>query len=168
MSVMLFSGDPEDATPFETWFEISPESIEWPVVSKAEGWLLVELPWDRFLKADWAGEGGLSELDPSRVTGTALSFGAPDDSRAESTVWVDDIRLLAEAPQPAPTEAAPAAPATPTAAPVAAATAAEAPTPPPPPPAPPEEEDEGGGLCPISVGLALAGLVLARRGTKPE
>jgi hypothetical protein len=168
MSVMLFSGDPEDATPFETWFEISPESIEWPVVSKAEGWLLVELPWDRFLKADWAGEGGLSELDPSHMVGMALGFGAPDDSRNASTVWVDDMRLLAEAPQPAPTEAAPAAPATPTAAPVAAATAAEAPTPPPPPPAPPEEEDEGGGLCPISVGLALAGLVLARRGTKPE
>jgi hypothetical protein len=172
MQVFLFSGDPDEATAFETWFEILPGSLEEPVASEAEGWLLVELPWDRFSRAEWAS--GLSELDPSQMVGIGLSFGAPEDSRNKSTVWLDDMRLLEEAPQPAPTEAAPAAPATPTEVPVAAATATEAPTaaaptPPPAPTTPPEEEGEGGGLCPISVGLALAGLVLTRRGTaKPK
>jgi hypothetical protein len=174
MQVFLFSGDPDSATAFETWFEVLPGSLEEPVLSEAEGWLLVALPWHHFSRAEWAS--GLSELDPSQMVGIGLSFGAPEDSRNKSIIWLDNMRLLEEAPQPAPTEAAQAAPATPTAIPVAeatateaavaAATATEAPTPPPAPvpTAPPEEEDEGGGLCPISVGLALAGLVLARKG----
>jgi hypothetical protein len=186
MQVFLFSGDPEGATAFETEFEVLPGSLAEPVVSEAEGWLLVALPWDRFSRAEWAS--GLSELDPSRMVGMGLSFSAPEDSRNKSIIWLDNMRLLEEAPQPAPTEAAPAATATPTEAPaveatateapaveatateapVAVATATEAPASPPPPAAPPEEEDEGGGLCPISVGLALTGLVLARRGKKTE
>jgi hypothetical protein len=44
MSVYLFSGDPDGATAFETWFEVLPGSLEEPVVSEAEGWLLVALP----------------------------------------------------------------------------------------------------------------------------
>jgi len=167
MQVFLFSGDPDGATAFEARFEVLPGSLEEPVASEAEGWLLVALPWDRFSRAEWAS--GLSELDPSRMVGIGLSFSAPEDSRNKSIIWVDDVRLLEEAPQPAATEAAPAATATPTEAPVAEATATEAPTPPSAPTATPEEEDEGRGLCPISVGLALAGLVLARRcTTKPE
>jgi hypothetical protein len=151
ISVILDSGEPEAPTPFEAWLEISPESAD------PSGWILVELPWDRFPKADWADEGGLSELDPSRVAGIGLSFDAPDDSRVESIVWVDDIRLLGETPQPAPTEAAPVAAATATAAPMTAA------------PTPPEEEEESRGLCPISMGLALTGLALARKSkARPE
>jgi len=163
MSVILVAGNPDAPRPFEVWFEILPESAD------SSGWIPIELPWDRFSRAEWADEGGLSEFDPSRVTGIDLSFGAPDDSRLERTVWVDDISLLGQAPQPAPTEAGPETPAV---APAAEATATQAPVteaptapPPPAPEASPEDEDEGGGLCPISVGLALAGLVLVRRGT---
>ncbi len=176
VSVLLFSGEPQAATPFEAWFEISPEDAD------PSGWILIELPWDHFSRADWADEGGLFELDLSRMVGIGLSFATPDDSQAESSVWVDDVRLLSESPQPAPTEAAPPAPATPTtpppatatptatAAPVAAALTLEAPTTPsPPPPTPPEKEGESRGLCPISIGLALAGLVLAGKGmAKPK
>jgi hypothetical protein len=169
MQVFLFSGDPDDATAFETWFEVLPGGAAEPVVSEADGWLRVALPWDRFSRAEWAS--GLSELDPSRMVGVGLSFGTPEDSRNESIIWVDDMRLLDEAPQPALAEAAPAATATEvpvaeataTEVPVAEASAAEAPTPPPAPAAPPEEEGGGGGICPVSIGLALAGLVLAGR-----
>ncbi len=147
IGVTLFAGDPEVATPFEVWLEISPENTD------SSGWILTELPWDRFSRAEWADEGGLAEFDPSRVASLGLTFGAPDDSRFESTVWVDDIRLLGEAPQPIPTETA---------------VVTES-TPPPTPVAPAEEGGESGGGCPISLGLILAGLALVRRGARrPE
>jgi hypothetical protein len=155
MNVVLYSGDAEAPTPFEAWLEISPESAD------PAGWMQVELPWDRFSRAEWADEGGLAEFDPSRVVGLSLTFSAPDDSRLEGAVWVDDIRLLGQVSQPAPTEAAPVPSPTTTEAPIAAA-----PTSPPAPVAPPEEEGESGGGCPISIGLTLAGLALVRIGMR--
>jgi hypothetical protein len=171
MSVILSSGEPGAPTPFEVWFEVSPERAD------PTGWILIELPWDRFTKPDWADEGGLSEFDPARVLGLGLSFGAPHDSWVERIVWIDDIGILREAPQPTPTETAPAATATPGAMPVTAATATEvaaatateapvaaAPTSPPPAPvAPAEEGDESSSLCPLSLGMTLVGLALLAR-----
>ncbi len=186
VSVGLHSGESGNSTPFDVWFEILPEQAD------SSGWILAELAWDSFVKPDWAGTDGLSELDPSRVVGFSLSFSAPDDSWAEGVVWVDDISLLSEAPQVAPTEAEPAPEPTeeppeepqpapteaepepepteiPTTAPTAEPTATEAavaaaPTSPPAPAEPAAEEGESKGFCPLGMVLALAGLVLAKRG----
>jgi hypothetical protein len=166
MSVTLYAGDPQAATPFEVWFEIPPENMA------PSEWVRIELPWGRFARAEWADQGGLSEFDPAQVVGISFGFGAPDDSWLESSVWVDDLRLLSETPQPLPIEAAPTASPPATEAPVAVATATEAslaaaPTSPPAPVVQPEEGGESKGLCPISIGLTLAGMALVvRRGTR--
>jgi hypothetical protein len=153
MSVYLFGGEPEAATPFETWLEVSPQAAD------PSGWILVELPWERFTKPDWADEGGPTEFDPGQIVGLGLSFSAPDDVGVERQVWVDDIALLGEASPPAPTDAAPTARAM-TATTATEAAVAAAPTSPPAPAAPPTEEGPSAGLCPVSLGLILAGLAL--------
>lgn len=100
VGVTMHLGDPADPTPFEAWFEAPPGSIG--------QWALVELAWEDFIKPDWFGEGGLTQFDASRVVGLSFDFGAPEGSRNEGELWVDDIALSAEAPVVAPSPIAPA------------------------------------------------------------
>jgi len=85
VTLMLFSGDPAGPTPFEVYFETTAES--------AEAWAQVVFSWTDFVRAEWAEEGGLSELDPAQVVGIGFSFGA-DDTRSEGILWVDDVGLV--------------------------------------------------------------------------
>ena len=138
VTLMLFAGDPDNPTPFEVDFETPAES--------AGGWAQVVFPWAEFVRAEWADEGGLAELEPARVTGYGFSIGA-DGEQTEGIFWVDDVALVtgAERPQPVPTEEP-----------------AEEPTEE--PGAEPEEES-GGGICPAAAALPLGvvGVVLANR-----
>lgn len=86
----LFSGDPENPTPFEA-----------KVVISGSDWTAHNLPWNSFVKAGWFGEAGLAELDPARITGFGFSLDSPD--QVENSIWVDDISLLESSDVP-PTE----------------------------------------------------------------
>ncbi len=88
MTLMLFSGDPEASTPFEIYFEIPPGN-----------WQQVVLTWSDFVRASWADEGGLSELDPARINGYGFSVGAGDGDN-EDTLWVSDVTLIGETSAP--------------------------------------------------------------------
>jgi hypothetical protein len=88
VTLMLFSGDPDAATPFEVSFETT------------ANWSQVVVPWSDFALAEWADEGGLSQVNPARVTGYGFSIGA-DDADNEGTLWVDDIGLATGAEGPA-------------------------------------------------------------------
>jgi MYXO-CTERM domain-containing protein len=136
---MLFSGDTDEPTPFEVDFEITSE--------RALGWGQIGFPWESL--AEWADEGGPSELDPTRVTGYGFSLGA-DETSSEGTLWVDDLHI---SPGAAPPLSIPVA--TPTAAPTAPGEEPiEEPV-----EGPGEEEEPEGGLCPFSaVALPLGGL----------
>ena len=159
VTLMLFSGDPTGPTPFEVYFETTAES--------AGGWVQLVFPWTGFVRAEWADEGGLAELDPARVTGYAFSLGAGGE-RDEGTVWVDDLALATEVEQPTSVPAA-----TPAAAPDATPTAVPSATPTPEPAAPveepgepDEEEGRGGGICPggaAALPVGAIALLLARR-----
>jgi hypothetical protein len=140
LAVTMHVGDADEPTPFEAVIGTPPESTT--------GWALVELPWGSFLKPDWFGEGGLAQFDPSRVVGISFDFGAPEDSRNEGELWVDDISLSVEAPTAPPAPEAPSTALTPI------------------PQA--EEAEEGilGGICPcssLSLPLAALGLIFWRR-----
>ena len=130
----LFSGDPENPTPFEA-----------KVVISESDWTAHNLPWNSFVKAGWFGEAGLAELDPARITGFGYSLDSPD--QVENSIWVDDISLL-ESSDVQPTKPEPPAP-------TGVEEAADR--------EPQQEQaaqgeedsqDSGGGLCPFSM-LAL-------------
>jgi hypothetical protein len=94
ITLMLFSGDLDDPTPFEVAFEIAAES--------AGDWVQSVFPWTEFARAEWADDGGLAELDPARMTGYGFSVGA-GEARNEGTLWVDDVGLvIGEEPPPGP------------------------------------------------------------------
>lgn len=88
VAITVHVGDPEEPTPFQTEMTTPAESVD--------GWTLVELPWDSFVKPDWYGAGGIAQFDPSRVTGVSFDFGARGDSPYEGRIWVDDLSLSAE------------------------------------------------------------------------
>ncbi|MBL7062782.1 MAG: CIA30 family protein [Anaerolineae bacterium] len=134
VTLMLLAGDPAGPTPFETYFETTAESTE--------GWSQFVFPWADFVRAEWADEGGLAELDPARVTGFGFSLGA-GETRNEGTLWVDDIGLVTGEAQP-PAEGTP--------------------------PATPIEEEPSGGLCPFSalaLPLGAVGILFYRRHRSP-
>lgn len=83
ITFMAFSGDPEAATPFEFGF---PATADWESVV---------ISWDQFVRASWAEDGGLTALDPARITGISFSVG---DGRGN--VWLDDVALFIGAAAP--------------------------------------------------------------------
>ncbi len=83
MTVMLFSGDPDHPTPFEA-------TVALPTTA---GWQPLTLAWEAFEKAEWADEGGLTALDPARMTGYGFSLEG-GETGGEGSVWIDDVRLL--------------------------------------------------------------------------
>jgi hypothetical protein len=92
-TLMLFAGDPAQPTPFEVTAETTGESTA--------GWEQLVFPWADFARAEWADEGGLTELDPARVTGLAFNL-STDDAGSEGTLWVDDVSLATGVEEPAP------------------------------------------------------------------
>lgn len=89
MRLVLYSGDPNAATPFEAEFFTDESHIS--------GWGEVVLTWDAFVRASWADETGLKELDPARITGLSFSF-----TPGQGSVWMDDLRLLEGGVRPLP------------------------------------------------------------------
>jgi MYXO-CTERM domain-containing protein len=128
VTLMLFSGDLDGPTPFEVGFETT------------ESWSQIILPWADFTLAEWADEGGLSQIDPTRVTGYGFSVGA-DDTDNESTLWIDDVGLATgEEPVEGPVEE--------------------------PIEEPGEEPEPGSGICPGAAAVLLLGVLLAGRRRK--
>ena len=144
VTLMLFSGSPDGPTPFEADFEAT------------ANWTRVILPWSNFALADWADEGGLSEVDPTRITGYGFSIGADNDAN-ESDLWIDDVELatgdepipeLGEEPIEEPVEE-------PIEEPIAE-----------PIDEPVEDPESGGGICPsaaMALPLGIMGIRLASR-----
>ena len=93
--LMMFAGELDAAAPYEAAFETSS--------GNADGWAEHTFPWEDFVLAAWADEGGPSELDPSRVVGLGFSFGE-EGVASDGNLRVDDIRLSAEraGTEPAP------------------------------------------------------------------
>jgi len=100
-NLIVFAGDPNSPTPFETYFQTTAESVA--------GWAQFTFPWADFARAEWADAGGLAELDPTQVTSIAIGF----VEGSQGTLWVDDVGLIAGGTQPpaatapAPTSAPP-------------------------------------------------------------
>jgi hypothetical protein len=160
VTLMLFSGDPQGLTPFEAYLE------------SAEGWTQLVIPWTGFVRAEWADEGGLSEVDPARVSGYGFSVGAYEGVN-KGTIWVDDVGLItgeiqppAQEPTPTPT-AAPAEEPEPTATPQPSTSAEPTATA---EPTVSGQGERGGGPCPLATALPLAAtaLVLTRKRHRPE
>ncbi len=134
VALMLLSGAPDAPTPFTVHFETTAES--------AAGWAQFVFAWSDFELASWADEGGLSELDPTRVVAMGFNF-----SPSQGILWVDDIGLATGEIQPPPPageeEESPPAPTT-------------APEQAPPDDEPEPAEPEGGGPCASAAVLPLA------------
>ena len=153
-NVTIISG--ESFTPFEVFLSTTPES--------AADWVLYNIPFSDFEKAQWADEGGLSVIDPSHVVGFDFTV-EPGEGGSQGSLWFDDISLsgapqgeqsqpAGEQPQPAPE--------------------GEQDQPPPdqdqPAGSPSEPESGGGisGMCPFStialpLGAVITSLFLRRR-----
>ncbi len=142
---MVFSGSSDNPTPFELPVETTAESMA--------GWVQLTFAWSDFTRSPWADTGGLSELDPTRMTGYAFSFGA-GGSGLEGIIWIDDVALVgASGPPPAGSAAEPAATDS------VSADATAAPT---------EAAESGGGICGgaaiiLPLGAACVALFSLRR-----
>jgi hypothetical protein len=133
VALVLMVGDPGAATPFIVHFETTAES--------AAGWAQFVFSWADFARADWADEGGLSELDPARVVAMGFDF-----SPSQGILWVDDIGLAAgEMPSPPLAEEEEESPPAATTAPEEAPSDDE-----------PEPAESGGGPCASAAVLPLA------------
>ncbi|MFQ6100807.1 MAG: carbohydrate binding domain-containing protein [Anaerolineae bacterium] len=144
VTLVVFAGDADEPTPFEVDVEIIPDDV-W-------GWRQVGFSWANFTRAEWADEGGLAEVDPTRVTGYGFSLGA-GETRGEGTLWVDDLHLSPGAAPP------PSIPVT---------TPTRGPTAPVEEPGEEvgEEQGSGGGICPaaaVALPLGAVGVWLAGR-----
>jgi len=82
-TLMIFSGDADNPTPFEAGFGVAGD----------ETWAPLTFEWADLTRAEWADEGGLAEIDPARITGYGFSLAAGDE-RVEGTLWVDDVSLI--------------------------------------------------------------------------
>ncbi|HEX2978932.1 MAG TPA: hypothetical protein VHO48_01590, partial [Anaerolineaceae bacterium] len=90
LNVLLGVADPaqtdpnEGATPFVV--SLRTESDEWtPVI----------IPWEQFVKPDWAGETGVTIFDPARVVWLTFDVGNWETEQ-NGTIWIDVIQLLPE------------------------------------------------------------------------
>jgi hypothetical protein len=147
IALVVFSGAPDGPTPFEVHFELTREN--------AGDWTQFVFPWADFVKADWVGDEGLAEIDPTRITGYGFNLGV-----GEGALWVDDVGLAtgeeqAHIPIVIAEEPAEEPPQEPAEEPVAE-----------PVEEPVEEEESGGGICPgaaMVLPLATMGVVLVGR-----
>jgi hypothetical protein len=142
ITLILFSGDPEAATPFEFGFEVTTD------------WNSIYIPWNEFVRASWADEGGLAALDPAHINSIAFSLG-----ESQGNLWVDDITRYSGGTPPSE----PPAPEQPT----EETTTEEKSTeeqPSEPTPEPTEASRGRGGLCASApLALSVVGIVLGRR-----
>jgi carbohydrate binding protein with CBM11 domain len=83
ITLNLFSGDSSDPTPFDVFF------------TTTRGWKLYSFSWARFKKAEWASGGGLTKINPKRMTGYGLGLGDYNKS-IKGTIWIDDIGLVSK------------------------------------------------------------------------
>jgi hypothetical protein len=152
MALVLLAGNPEAPTSFNAHFETTQAS--------AAGWTRFSFSWADFVRAEWADEGGLAELDPAQVVALAFNFSA-----GRGLLWVDDIGLAADEREPSPQESPPTATAAAAEVVPPTATAAESPptaTPKPAEPAEPGEPAEpSGGLCSSAIVLPFAVVLTA-------
>jgi hypothetical protein len=81
LTLILFSGQVGSPTPFDTNFRT------------ARGWKPYSFRWGEFKRADWASEGGLSRLDPKKMTGFGISI-CDFTKNISGTIWIDDIGLV--------------------------------------------------------------------------
>jgi hypothetical protein len=135
--VTVHSGSPETLTSYQFTIETAPDSTD--------NWIPFELTWDQILGVDWEADVG-NPIDPTKVTGVAISFGTFPDTPNTGTLWIDSLRLLGVEPAP---EAQP---------PQQEAPPAEEPVPveqPQPTEVPPADQGGGRMPCPGTTGLGL-------------
>jgi hypothetical protein len=87
MIVVLDMEDPTQTNPEAEG--ITPFQAE--LQTPGEEWTPVMLTWDAFTKAEWVGEGGVDELDPTHVVGLYLEV----VGEQSGSIWVDDLQLMA-------------------------------------------------------------------------
>jgi hypothetical protein len=149
VTLAVFSGDPDDPTPFEVNLEVTTD------------WTEFVFSWSDLAKAEWMGDAGLSELDLARITGYGFSLGAEASSRA-GTLLVDDASLVTDEVLPQPEAAEPSEPTEP----VGEEPVEEEPATLTPAESAGEETETSGGPCPVAavaLPLGVAGVLLSRR-----
>ena len=83
LTLILFSGQVGSPTPFDTSFRT------------ASGWKLYSFKWSEFKRAGWASEGGLTRIDPKKITGFGISL-CDFTKNVKGTIWLDDIGLVSK------------------------------------------------------------------------
>ena len=80
VTFFVASGDPNEPTPFDYFFETG------------SGWIHYNVPWSALTKAEWMGDSGLKTFDPERIIG--YGFGMEGEGTGgEMVLWVDDFSL---------------------------------------------------------------------------
>jgi hypothetical protein len=143
VGLMVFSGDPNAPSPFETFFLTTGET--------AGGWTRLVFLWSDIGQAQWADASNLPELDPTRIISFGLGLGL-DEAHREGILWVDDVQLLTDQPETA--EPTPLADTTATAEVVVLTGEPSS-----------AGEKTSGGICPLAalLPLGVAVVVIARR-----
>jgi len=139
----IFTGSPDNATPYVVSFEAAPQS----------DWVQYTFAWADFVKPDWADPEAPANLDPAQVVGYSFSVGG-GEAGYEGTLWIDDVTLVAGEPAAQPVAEEP------------SQEAAEEPAAPEEVEATEEEEAPPRGLCPgagLILPLGALGLALAVR-----
>jgi hypothetical protein len=141
VTLMVFSGDPEAPTPFEVALAPSSESVG--------GWSQIGFSWTSFERAPWADEGGLAEVDPTRIVGYGFSLGADEDG-GQGVLRVDAVHVSSGAAPPLviPSATPTTGPAAPTEAPTEEPTSG-----------PVETAPRRRGVCPGAAALPSLGLL---------
>ena len=134
VTLMVFSGDQDDPTPFEVTFAVAGD----------ETWAQHSFAWADLSKAEWVGDAGIAAIDTARIIGYGFSVGAYDEGAVEGALWVDDLAPSGGKPPPVIAPAATAEPVLPT---------EEL-----------GEDDQRGPMCgTMALPLGMAGLVLVAR-----